>query len=531
MIKLKENHLEWALKHLLKYADSDLYPRIFEFQAISHNWQEVKNYLLSLDLEKYQPKSPMINLAPKPNGNYRVSHQLEPCDSLIYTSLIKEVCEVIEQSRIPESQNIACSYRIKPDMEGSFFSVDTGWNNYVSRTEELSKEFKDGWVIVADITDFYNQIYTHRINSLISEAGKGNFDEQAALIENFLMAINKKTSRGIPVGPAPSIVLAELIMGNIDKKILERTDKFVRYVDDIRIFFNTPEEAIFALHDLTHYLYTYHRLVFSGEKTETIPVKKFCEKYLKDERKEEKEIIDTKANDLASEQVLELLNNLPPYSGDFDYNEEYERVLAEILDTKQLDLLSSTYYELFQNALGPPIDYRVIRHVLRQSTRYRIRKIIPLVLDNFYRIRPVIRESVIYLNTVLNERTVTENKLRFERIYSHFLMKLPYIDLWLSRLLQNDSFNKIDLPSNYDNISSIRAQALIALRRNDTTWVRGFRDKIDVLGPWDKRAVLYASSILPLREMQPLVGTIASNGDIIEKSIASLILSKKKSQK
>jgi hypothetical protein len=44
MVTVKENHLEWALKHLLKYYHSDFYPKIFEFDAISHNWQQEQAY-------------------------------------------------------------------------------------------------------------------------------------------------------------------------------------------------------------------------------------------------------------------------------------------------------------------------------------------------------------------------------------------------------------------------------------------------------------------------------------------------------
>jgi hypothetical protein len=54
------------------------------------------------------------------------------------------VCEVIEQYRIPESENIVYSYRIKPDLEGSFFSSGTVWDIYVSRIYELSEEYKEG---------------------------------------------------------------------------------------------------------------------------------------------------------------------------------------------------------------------------------------------------------------------------------------------------------------------------------------------------------------------------------------------------
>ena len=325
MIKLKENHLAWALKHIQKYYHSDFYPKIFEFSAIAHNWQSVKDYILSLDIDTYQPKSPMINLAPKTDGNYRIVHQLEPIDSLIYTALIHEVCETIEDYRIPASECIACSYRTKPDLEGSFFSRDTGWNTFQSKSETLVGKYKTGFVIIADITDFYNQIYTHRINNLIEIAGKGVFKEQARVIEEFLLGLNKRTSRGIPVGPVPSIILAELIMSDIDNKIRTFTDDFVRYVDDIRIFFERREDAVYTLHELTQYLYSSHRLVFSGRKTVVQTVKWFSDKYLIDEEAEEKLALTIKADELATTEVDKLFAEMSPYDYLFDPEGEYEK--------------------------------------------------------------------------------------------------------------------------------------------------------------------------------------------------------------
>jgi len=528
MVTVKENHLEWALKHLLKYSHSDFYPRIFEFKAISHNWQKVKDYILSLDLYAYQPRSPVINLAPKPNGHYRIAHQLDPIDSLIYTSLIREVSEIIEDYRIHESENIACSYRIKPDLEGSFFSSDTGWDAYISKSEYLADKYKAGYVLVADITDFYNQIYTHRIRTFIGEAGKGVYDEQAKVIEMFLLALNKKTSRGIPVGPAPSIVLAELIMASIDNKILDYTNNFVRYVDDIRIFFEKREDALYALHELTYYLYSYHRLVFSGEKTDVLPVKIFRERYVRNEEKEENATILAKAEELALDKVDELFESLPPYSYDYDYDEEYEEALAEIMENEKLKLLSTTYFELFNKAVSL-LDIAMLRHILRKAARYRIRSLASLVLDNFELLLPLIREAVVYLIRVINEEFVTDNRKKFESIMSAHYMRWPFVNLWISYLLRDESFNSINLPADYNQIMLTRGKALIALRRDDTNWVRGFRDNVDVLGPWDKRAVIYSSALLPLDEMRPWVGAVAASGDIIDESISSFLISRKKS--
>ena len=531
MVTLKENNIEWALKHLQKYSHSDFYPKIFEFPAIAHNWQQVKDHILSLDLNIYHPKSPMINLAPKPNGNYRIVHQLDPIDSLIYTALIREVCEIIEDYRIPEAENIACSYRIKPDLEGSFFSSDTGWDNFLSRSEDLANKYEDGFVLVADITDFYNQIYTHRIQNLIEEAGYGAFDELSRVIERFLLDLNKKTSRGIPVGPAPSIILAELIMASIDNKIRTYTDDFVRYMDDIRMFFKKHEDAVYAHHELTKYLYSYHRLVFSGEKTKVLPVKRFREKDMRDEEKEENAAIMAKAEEMALEKLEELFKDVPPYGYDLDYDEEHEKALAEIMEDEQFKLLSTTYYELFTKSISFRLDLILLRHILRKAARYRIRNLAFLVLDNFERLLPVIREAVIYLNKVINEEFVVTHTKKFESILSAHYMRLPFVNLWISYLLQNQSFNTINLPADYNKILSTRGKALIALRRQDTTWVRDLRDGIDVLGSWDKRAVLYSSALLPSDEMKPWVNAVAASGDIIDKSVSSFLISQKKSHK
>ena len=89
MLTLKESYVEWAVKHLRKYSHSDFYPKLFEFNAVFHSWEQVKTFILSLDLDNYYPKSPMVNLAQKPNGTFRIVHQLDPIDSIIYTALIR----------------------------------------------------------------------------------------------------------------------------------------------------------------------------------------------------------------------------------------------------------------------------------------------------------------------------------------------------------------------------------------------------------------------------------------------------------
>lgn len=63
MLKLKEESLDWALKHLQKHPSSDFFPNLFEFDAISNDWSNLKNYFKNLDIEEYCPKTPRSLLA------------------------------------------------------------------------------------------------------------------------------------------------------------------------------------------------------------------------------------------------------------------------------------------------------------------------------------------------------------------------------------------------------------------------------------------------------------------------------------
>jgi len=77
----------------------------------------------------------------------------------------------------------------------------------------------------------------------------------------------------------------------------------------------------------------------------------------------------------------------------------------------------------------------------------------------------------------------------------------------------------------------MRDQALVARRRLDRTWVKDYKNGIDVLGPWEKRAVLYAASVLSEDEAVHWMQGVASGGDILETAIAKHVITQKRAQK
>jgi hypothetical protein len=101
--------------------------------------------------------------------------------------------------------------------EFEFGPSEDGWSRFNSRTRDLAEEYEDGAVLICDFVDFYNQIYAHRLRNVIAEAGGTAFEEYAKVVEYFIHGLNDQTSRGIPVGPAASIVLAEVVLSDIER--------------------------------------------------------------------------------------------------------------------------------------------------------------------------------------------------------------------------------------------------------------------------------------------------------------------------
>jgi len=530
-MNLPTNSIEWALKHVTRFYSSDFFPDPFEFEAISSQWQNLRPIIQSWDLTNYTPKTPLQSLAPKPNGTFRIVHQLDPLDAIIYTALAHTLAEDIEAARIPEKEGIACSYRIAPDVNGSFFA-DTrdGWDLFTKRTKHLIAQYPEGFVLLCDVVDYYNQIYSHRIANIIGELGRSDAKELGKTLEEFIEAMNTRTSRGIPVGPAASIVFAEAVMIDLDRKVLATTRDYVRWVDDFRIFFRTYSDAQQFLHQFTEYIHDNHRLVLSGEKTRIIPVEKYKASHEQDDAEREERLLAAKTQALAlDEYYQELVGNAGPYSDpedDFD-EEEFDALLEEFRKNKRFEVASEAYKDLLNEECKKQYpDFVLIRRILRNAKAYRIRSILPFVLLYFERLLPFVREVCLYLQKVLTQEAAQKNCALFMKIADSPSTQLPYVNMWLAWLFSSPAFSDKCFGPLLGKAIHLRSQALIAIRARDLAWVKSRKNGLDTLGPYEKRAVLYASQILSEDERKVWLGIAKERGDLLEKTVADHLLSR-----
>ena len=178
-------------------------------------------------------------IVPKDDLSVRQATQLNLLDSIILTSIIHECGDLIEQRRRATSENRIFSYRFKPDNDGWLYDRNFDWTPFWTNCYDNSKQYS--YALVLDISDFYNQIYHHTIENQLIESGLPN--QYTKWIVKLLESLTAKVSRGIPVGPHATHLLAEATLIPVDNSLVLQGINFCRFVDDFVIFANSEDEA------------------------------------------------------------------------------------------------------------------------------------------------------------------------------------------------------------------------------------------------------------------------------------------------
>ena len=509
-MKLTDEALEFAKKHITKYWDSDFFPKSEIFDKLWTVWPSIKSFLLDNDVLELDTTIPQIYAVPKPKGGYRIVHRLEPINAIIYTALAYMVAEKIELRRIPKEEKVACSYRIETTKEGDFFEHRSFYSDFYDKSNELANNHR--YVLKTDITDFYNQIYIHRLQNVI-ETVDSSFEDISNTIEKFILKINSNSSKGIPVGPAASIVFSEALMIDVDNFILNKGFPFTRYVDDIRIFSNDKNELVKLLEELTIYLYEQHRLNLSSPKTEVLANTDFLQQEINIPEKIESQEQHRRLQVLADEMdaLFGYKNN---YSDDIRLemvpkNIQYQ-VLKELLDC-QIN--------------SEKIDLGLVRHILKQAKQNRCRIILLSILNNFTFFIPAIRDVCLYLGAVLNEEAVQNNKESILAILNDSeIMNLSFVRYWLDWLVikKINYFDKTFFHvyfNRQDNLFQVRKN--IALK--NTTFINELKINYDNYDFWTKLEILQGIKLLPNAEKKAFLNSRQSNQKNTEKFLIEAI--------
>ena len=498
MAILSEASLEFAKAHIEKYYDSDFFPKAFEFEALWYYWPQVKQELQSKNISKFLVSGPYNSTIQKARGGYRVVHQLEPMEAIAYTAMAYEIGASIEAKRTPPDERVACSYRINI-ANGSFFDGGSGWGDFRDKSQELADE--NEFAAITDISDFYNQIYLHRLQNAI-EASNADHKSLASDIEDFLLALNSKASQGVPVGPAASIIMAEAVMIDIDSFIAQCGVAHTRYVDDIRMFSDSEAKLAEALEKLTLYLYENHRLTLATDKTKLMSANDFVEHHLKNPYLDDKD------------ELMEELDNISPYGGGGPYDGDDWGDDEDVDEEMDEEDVGETLVAALEKILDfDYIDLGLARSIIRTARRNKIEAIISTLLDNFEYFSPVAPDIFLYLQELMDASNEAEIRAGLEHVCEMKEASCSLVRLWLESFIASHAalLSSQKLKGFVFNGSSIQSKARAAITLGDITWVRNHKAKIYNVGGKDRRSIINAARVLPSDERSPWLVLVAQN--------------------
>lgn len=143
--------------------------------------------------------------------------------------------------RINKSKNRVFSYRFGRYDE-KLFDRKYSFTSFKEVVSNKAKYKKNKVIVECDISNFYDRINIHRIESILNSNQNINKDI-IKLINSLLLFWANRDSYGLPVGSNASRILAEVALIEVDNYLVSKGVDFCRFVDDYRIFASNAAEA------------------------------------------------------------------------------------------------------------------------------------------------------------------------------------------------------------------------------------------------------------------------------------------------
>lgn len=175
-----------------------------------------------------------------PRGSRRLA-LLDPETLRSYTRMVASVATTVEAAlsrRVAANRVATCSVdppalRLRP--------WRTERDAFAALLSELSEA--DGPLAFADVRRCYASISPRIVGEELQRLGVGAAWE----IERFLRGLEPDGVRGLPVGPDPSAVLSNAVLGHADRTLEHAGIEHVRWVDDVVIASPDPLDAVEVL--------------------------------------------------------------------------------------------------------------------------------------------------------------------------------------------------------------------------------------------------------------------------------------------
>ena len=482
---LKTDSIKWAIEFIHRHSDGDIFPHIPEISVISKRPDGLINAISNRPLGDISPQPFRRFLVPKDDLSYRQATQLHPQDSIIFTGIVYEYGQEIEDRRLPKDQ--VFSYRFDPSTEKGLYGNERLWNEFWSTAGAKSENYSH--VLYCDIADFYNQIYHHVVENQLQIS---NFPNQATKwIINLLESTTQGVSRGIPIGPHAAHLIAECTLIPVDNSLVDSGVEFIRYADDLVIFCDSLNDARKALHTIAVTLDKQQRLMLQQHKTRIFDADEFrdyCSQMIEDRPINEEE-----------DKILKIIKK---YSPSNPYARvTYNQVSPDDWKAFSGDIVAKIVKEYLQ---GEQVDYIRLRWFFRRLAQIGHSGALQVIVDQIDSLEPCLPSICSYISSIQEVPTDEWEKIGEQLL--NFLGSKSVIDTEFARLSilslfskneHLDHFAKLVRRFNYSDLHT-RREILLAARINDSAdWLREHKEDFESMDRWQRMAFVYCMSIFP----------------------------------
>jgi len=484
-----------AVRHLCRFGDTDVFPRLPEIAFLLDRDADIIQELKQLDLDSYAPGSAFEALAPKSRYGFRIVHQISLTDNLLLLGAVIEIAPKIEAHRLSSKGTQAFSYRFSLDQKGGLFRTDRSYKDWlIAQLSLIQGDLKIRKVVLTDISDFYARVNFHRLENLLDEVAPNH--GAARYIKKHIKVIRAKQSFGLPVGGSAARLLAELALIDTDKVLINEERLTTRFVDDFRLFLLGDEDPYGALALLAEQLAINEGLSLNAAKTSVYTRNKFIYRL--------KEQV-TDVSDKAEGEALDALVA--------DLYLEREPDEADLEKLKSMNLLGFLQDEVGKDAF----DMGRIKVIFRALKIAKPKAAIPYLIRNFSELVVFAREMTLLMQELDQEYSKCFNGFADTVIAA--ILSPPASSVQLIRTWLLELFVRGTVPISMAQLKKLlplssaldqRQMDLIRGRVGDQHYFRKKKTAFSQLAPIGQTCFIWGASCLPKDEYKAWLSVVKS---------------------
>lgn len=508
-----------AINNIIKEGTTDveLFKKPFEIKLLENNEMRrkiIENVVKSIkkcNFEELKISKIGYVLVPKKNlCDYRKCAWIDVIDEIKYLTLVLLMAKDIEVARDNKSNKKVFSYRLKTKgNNGYIFDNEYNYTSFRNRIAEKSKMKNKRIVVECDISNFYDRLNLHRLESILLSIEK--IDKDAIkLLNEILLFWSNRDSYGLPVGPNASRILAEAALIEIDNYLISKNIDFCRFVDDYRIFAKSASEAHKNLAILVERL-NKEGLFLNFSKTNIKELIKNDDKQ-KQEKKENKnfnvEVFNKIIRGYSGLIPLKFRELSDSEKNKFTNEDENENIL-KLKDTLLID----------------PKEFIVTIKIIVAKEKYDRLSEISEIIDRFPQFIPYYVDILIKYASKIPRNTINKIKNNMSKWITED--EIPeYIKVYVIRLFSIDEFKDKEIVFRAfrnlkRNAGDYIGRAILEslendLNRGEVIEIRDYYTRADI---WEKREILkIVQKKLNVGENRPFFKDIKLHSqDILEK--------------